>query len=104
VEDGEFIGRISIRHQLTDMLTVYGGHIGYEIRPSMRRRGYGTLMLKLVLPEAYRLGLTRVLITCDDTNIPSAKIIESNGGVLIDVQQLDFRPVPTRRYWIAIEA
>ena len=102
VEEDEFLGRVSIRHELTGFLPDYGGHIGYEIRPTERRRGYGTLSLKLVLPKARELGLNRVLLTCDDTNIGSIKIIEANGGVHQDTRQLDYRPVPIRRYWIDI--
>lgn len=94
-----YAGRISIRHTLTPDLRQYGGHIGYDIRPSLRRKGYGTLQCRLALIEARKLSLTRVLITCDDDNIGSQKIIEANGGILenkVDNQ----RPSLTRRYWI----
>ena len=70
VED-EFVGRISLRHELNEMLARVGGHIGYEVRPSFRGRGLASAMLGLVLPEARRLGLERVLLTCDDSNLPS---------------------------------
>lgn len=95
----QYAGAISVRHRLNPSLARFGGHIGYEIRPSMRRRGYGTLQCKLALHEARKLGLTRVLITCDDDNIGSYKIIEANGGVLQDKVDNGHK-VLTRRYWI----
>src|SRR6185295_6761440 len=64
IEEGEFIGRVSIRHTLNPRLEKLGGHIGYEIRPTMRRRGYGTLILSLALPETLKLGIRRALVTC----------------------------------------
>lgn len=76
------IGRSSIRHHLTPDLAYEGGHIGYDIRPSERRKGYGTLILTLTLAEARRLGMNRALVTCDTDNVGSAKIIENNGGKL----------------------
>ncbi len=82
VDNGEFMGAIDIRHKLTEHLEKIGGHIGYSIRPTKRKMGYGTKMLALALPEAKKLGIDRVLLTCDDDNIASAKIIESNGGIL----------------------
>lgn len=100
VEGDEYLGRVSIRHELNEFLTHFGGHIGYDIRPTQRRKGYGTLQLKLALDVARELGLERVLITCDSTNEGSRRIIQSNGGVFQDETQLDFRPVPTQRWWV----
>jgi len=97
---GEYAGDINLRHRLTTELERFGGHIGYRIRPTLRHKGYGTLQLRLVLPKAWALGLSRVLITCDDDNSGSIKIIESNGGILQDKVD-NGRGVPTRRYWIA---
>lgn len=99
IAEGVFAGRVSIRHHLIPALERFGGHIGYEIRPSMRRRGYGRLQCKLVLAEARKMGLKRVLITCDDDNIGSIKIIEANGGVLQDKLDNKRRSL-TRRYWV----
>src|SRR3989338_7062404 len=81
-EGNEFIGRTSVRHYLINNLLTVGGHIGYDIRPSQRKKGYGTRILKLALEKAKALRIDRVLLTCDDDNIGSAKIIESNGGIL----------------------
>jgi predicted acetyltransferase len=99
IVDGQYTGRCGLRHRLTPSLQRFGGHIGYQIRPSMRHKGYGTLQLKLLLPKAWELGLKRVMITCDDDNIGSAKIIENNGGILIDKVD-NGRSALTRRYWI----
>jgi predicted acetyltransferase len=103
IGDNEFIGRVSVRHALNESLMQFGGNIGYEIRPSRRRRGYGKLILRLGLEKAKEIGLTRALVTCDDTNIGSAKIIEYNGGKLENIVLLAGRDVATRRYWIEIE-
>jgi predicted acetyltransferase len=99
IAEGVYAGRIGLRHYLNKALQRFGGHIGYQIQPSMRHKGYGSLQLKLVLPKAWALGLKRVLITCDDDNIASYKIIENNGGVIIDKIN-NGRAVLTRRYWI----
>jgi len=80
----EFLGRLAIRHRLTPHLVERGGHIGYDIRASARRRGHATAMLRAALPVARELGIESVLITCDDTNIASKRVIENNGGVFED--------------------
>ncbi len=76
------IGRSVVRYRLTPELEEEGGHVGYDIRPSERRKGYGTLILRLTLEEVRGLGLSRVLVTCDTDNVGSAKVIEKNGGRL----------------------
>lgn len=99
IDGGGYIGDVDIRHRLNESLKRYGGHIGYKIRPSCRRRGYGSLIGKLGIEEARRLGIGDILITCDDDNIGSYKIIEANGGLLRD--RIDNgRGALTRRYWI----
>lgn len=104
VEDGEVLGAISLRHELNDFLARAGGHIGYGIRPSARRRGLAGWALAQVLVTAREMGLERVLVTCADTNVPSARTIEGAGGVLQDLAVTELGP--TRRYWIdpAVEA
>ena len=96
-----FIGEISIRHKLTDELLKYGGHIGYGIRYSEWNKGYGTFMLKLALEQAKIMGISKVLITCDDDNFSSAKIMEKNHMELQDKTEniIDGQKVITRRYW-----
>jgi predicted acetyltransferase len=92
-----------LRHRLTPQLTDIGGHIGYAVRPSARRKGVGAALLALTLVEARKLGLTRVLVTCDVTNLSSARIIQRNGGVLDDERIVPGHPEPVARYWIALE-
>ena len=103
------VGRVSIRHALNAALMRKGGHIGYVVLPEFRQRGYATRMLRIALGMGRtRLGLTRVLVTCDDDNIASIKTIEKNGGVLenvvtaaaITTGEPDLEK-PFRRYWIA---
>lgn len=80
----DFLGRLSIRHRLTEHLVERGGHIGYDIRPSARRRGHATAMLRAALPAARELGIESALITCDFDNIASKRVIENNGGIFED--------------------
>ncbi len=82
VDEKSFIGEVSIRHYLTEELNKRGGNIGYGIRLSRQKQGFGTLILKLALVKAIELGLEKALITCDDDNYGSIKVIENNGGIL----------------------
>ncbi len=84
VDGLDYLGRIALRHRLTDHLLEVGGHIGYDVRPSARRNGHATAMLRLVLPEARALGIDSALLTCDVDNVGSRTVIESAGGVLED--------------------
>jgi predicted acetyltransferase len=96
-----FVGAINIRHYLNQNLLITGGHIGDGVRPSERRKGYATNMIKLGLVECRKLGIKRVLITCDKTNIGSAKSIINNGGVLENEVIED--GVVEQRYWITLD-
>ncbi len=93
-------GAIDIRHELNDYLLQYGGHIGYGIRPSQRRKGYASQMLTLALPIAKELGINKALITCDKSNVGSAKTIMNNGGIL-ENEVINGNEV-TQRYWIEL--
>jgi predicted acetyltransferase len=104
VHGNTFIGRVNLRHRLTAQLRRRGGHIGYEIRPSMRRRGYGTQALALTLPCARAIGLRRVLLTCDEDNVASRRVIEVNGGLLEGISQVRGWPKRVCRYWIDLRA
>jgi predicted acetyltransferase len=84
VEGEDFLGRIGIRHRLTPRLLELGGHIGYDVRPSARRRGHATEMLRRALGVAAGLGIERGLITCHVDNVGSRTVIERNGGLLED--------------------
>lgn len=94
VDGEEFLGRLAIRHRLTESLRTLGGHIGYWIRPSARRRGHATAAFRAALPVAYRLGIDPVLVTCDEDNIGSRRIIEGAGGRF--ESQIGLK----RRYWV----
>ena len=94
------VGAVNIRHDLNDYLLKYGGHIGDGIRPSERRKGYATEMIRLALEECRKLGLTRVLVTCDKNNIGSAKSIIRNGGIL-ENEVLEEGSIK-QRYWIVL--
>ncbi|MEO5663968.1 MAG: GNAT family N-acetyltransferase, partial [Nocardioides sp.] len=94
VDGDDYLGRISCRHELTDWLAEYGGHVGYEVRPSARRQGHATTMLRAVLPHVHALGIDPALLTCDDTNVASRKVIEAAGGVFED-QRLN-----KLRFWL----
>ncbi|HET7358015.1 MAG TPA: GNAT family N-acetyltransferase [Nocardioidaceae bacterium] len=100
VEDDCYLGAIALRHVLNAFLLEAGGHIGYGVRPSARRRGLGTWALASVLPKAKALGLSEVLVTCDETNTGSQRVIEANGGVMEDIRDTPLGR--TRRYWISL--
>jgi predicted acetyltransferase len=97
---GTIVGRVSIRHVLNGFLAREGGHIGYCVLPEHRRRGYATEILRQALVVARATGTERVLITCDDGNLPSATVIESNGGVFESTIVSERDGSVMRRYWI----
>lgn len=96
--DQKIIGSIQLRHSLTEDLRKYGGHIGYAIRPSERRKGYGKQQLSLVLEVARELEIPRVMVSCDSDNIASARTIMACGGVL--TEEMEVRGVMQQTYWI----
>ncbi len=97
-----FIGRASIRYALNELLLAWGGHVGYEIRPSLRRRGFGMRACTLAIAHARAHGIGRLLLTCAEDNLGSARIIEAHGGVLENIAPHPLTPgIRVRRYWIA---
>ena len=102
VSDNRVLGRSKLRHRLNPALEHEGGHIGYDIRPSERRKGFGTLILKLTLLKAKDLGLKRVFLTCDEDNTGSAKIIENNNGILAGRAISEKNGKPILQYWIKL--
>lgn len=80
VKEEKVIGCINIRHRLNESLLNFGGHIGYSILPSERKKGYATAMLKMGLLKCKDLGIDPVLVTCDKNNVASRKTIEACGG------------------------
>jgi predicted acetyltransferase len=84
VSGAEYLGRLAIRHKLNEFLLEEGGHIGYDVRPTARRKGHATAMLREALPIAHSLGISQTLVTCDVDNVASRKVIEAAGGVFED--------------------
>jgi predicted acetyltransferase len=99
---GRVLGTSRLRHRLTPKLEHEDGHIGYDIRPSERRKGYATRLLSMTLEKARSLGLSRVLVTCDSDNIASARVIEKNGGRLEDKRISRETGKLKLRYWIEL--
>jgi predicted acetyltransferase len=97
VDGSTWLGRIALRHRLTPLLLEVGGHIGYDVRPSARRLGHATAMLRAVLPQVAELDIHRALVTCDVNNEASRRVIEANGG------QLEDQRVGKLRYWIIVD-
>lgn len=100
-KSNKILGVIDIRHRLNDYLLFRGGHIGYGIRPSERRKGYAYEMLSLALKQCEIIGLQKVLITCLKSNIGSTKTILKNGGIF-DSEGTDNGDV-FQRYWINLK-
>jgi len=100
-ESGRILGGIHFRHYLNERLRQDGGHIGYGVRKSERRKGYAREMLNLLLKKIKQLKIDKVMLSCDDDNIGSAKTIESCNGIMQD--KVVFENELTRRYWITLE-
>ncbi len=102
--DGEEVGECQIRRRLgksKDMPEGFGSHIYFEIKEEFRRKGYATEALQELLKEAKRLGLQEVMIVVSDENVPSRKVIESNGGVLLEKKQ-DLKGQLQRKYHVVL--
>ena len=102
IANGRILGNYNFRHELTDALKIYGGHCGYSVRPSERRKGYATLMLGHAKTLGKRLGIDRILLTCNPDNIGSSRTIELNGGILQDVTYNEELDSQVARYWIQL--
>jgi predicted acetyltransferase len=108
VQHDQYLGAIQLRHRLNPFLAELGGHVGFGIRPSARRRGLAGFALNAALARARHLGLPRILITCDQDNTGSARTIEGAGGMLERLREPDDHSrshgfhQPLRRYWITL--
>ena len=96
------VGSLALRHRLNQHLRVWGGHIGYFVLEPYRSRGYATSMLKQSLAFARKLGLDKVMLTCDSSNLASIKVIERSGGIFEEQYQTNSMAEPKNRYWITV--
>ena len=104
LDETTIVGLGRIRHELSPALFYEGGHIGYTIRPSFRRKGFGTRQCALLFEKALTdHGLRKVLITCNEENAASRRIIEANGGVYESTVISRHSNKPVRRYWVRLE-
>jgi len=101
VEDGrEVVGVSNLRHRLTESLRLEGGHIGYGVRPSARRRGVAAELLRQTLARAHALDISEALVTCASTNEGSVRTILRNGGRFEGEAHVEKRGEIVRRYWV----
>ncbi|GAB6435239.1 GNAT family N-acetyltransferase [Bacillus luti] len=100
-DENKIVGAVNIRHSLTEHLFNAGGHIGYGIRPSERRKGYATKLLALSLEKTKELNITKALVVCDGVNTASEKTILHNGG-LRDKDFTEENGNVVRRFWIEL--
>ena len=100
-KDNYIVGMIDIRHYLNEYLTQVGGHIGYGVRKTERNKGYAKQMLKLALEKCKELKIKKVLITCDEDNIASEKVILSANAKLEDIRNVDGEN--KKRFWIDLQ-
>lgn len=100
-KEDKILGAINIRHNLNNSLLMHGGHIGYGVAPSERRKGYATEMLSLALEKCREIGIKEALVTCDKGNIGSSKTIIKNHGIL-ENELIEENGNIVQRYWIDI--
>jgi predicted acetyltransferase len=96
------IGTSRLRPKLNEQFIIKGGNIGYDVSPSYRKQGFGTEILRLTLLRAKDMGLSKVLITCDDDNVGSIKVIENNNGKLVNKIEFGDNNTLIRRYEIVL--
>lgn len=100
----EIVGKVSIRHCLNDHLEKVAGHIGYGVLPAHRSKGFASLMLEKSLNYCWNLGLKKVLMTCDESNSASVKVIVKNGGILENIYDPKDGSSKKMRFWITFQS
>lgn len=100
VVDGELVGRVAIKPTLTPWLAEVGGHIGYAVRPTYRRRGHATAILRAALEIVHKHGIVEALLTCHDDNEGSIGTIEACGGLLRETRWVEDEQIWLRRYTV----
>ncbi len=98
----QLVGRFNIRHELNEFLLHRGGHIGYSVSPRFRRQGIATEMFRQGMSFCRSLGITKLLITCNNDNEASWRIIENFGGSLENKISVDESGEIVRRYWLEV--
>ena len=98
--DNKLVGTINVRHPYESYIKIHG-HIGYGVRPSERKKGYATMMLKSALEYCKEIGLDKVLLTCDKSNVASAKTIIKCSGEF-EEETIKQNGEILQRYWISI--
>ena len=101
-DSNHIYGLINLRHELKGKLMEVGGHIGYGIRPSERKKGYATLQLKLILDKLKELNIDQALITCREDNIASKKTMEKFIGKKDTLVPSNHEGIMEYRYWIDV--
>ena len=101
--DNKIVGTINIRWNLSEDMLKFGGHIGYGIRPTERRKGYNKIQLYLVLLEAQKLNLDTVMLDCSVDNLGSDKTIKALGGILERCELDESDNTMTNVYWINVD-
>ena len=102
-DDNKIVGTINIRWNLSEKMLKFGGHIGYGIRPTERRKGYNKIQLYLVLLEAQKLNLDKVMLDCSVDNLGSDKTIKALGGILERCELDEADNTMTNVYWINVD-
>ncbi len=97
--DGEIVGRISLRHELNEFLKVAGGHIGYIVRQSARKKGFASEMLRQVIDTEKAKSISSLLVTCDEGNIGSEKTILRAGFALENIIEIGPDKPRKKRFW-----
>ena len=102
-DDNRIVGSINVRWNLNEAMLKFGGHIGYGIRPTERRKGYNKINLYLGMIEAKKIGLDKVMLDCDVNNLGSDKTLKALGGTLERTEVDPSDGVLTNVYWFDVD-